>query len=282
MAAVTQVSLGLIIFLLSVLPISPGTVKKRVLMKAAKLKSQGKDCSQIWVDNPKAPSGVYAIKPDGAPAVFQVYCDMRKDGGWTVFQRRTGGNGKPLEFNRPWREYDQGFGDVEGEHWLGLEKIYLLTHQPGVLAQLRLDLHNFQNESRYAQYSSFQISDEASFYRLSLGRYSGNAGDSFRGKNWSGAASQVGSAFSTLDRDHDSCNPCISGDIAFNDCSHWHGDAGWWFSDCGVANLHGDWHPEEDHTGWGSDLHWETWSSFESLKATEMKVKTVRASATKA
>ncbi|XP_043821392.1 angiopoietin-related protein 5-like [Dromiciops gliroides] len=282
MALVTQVSFVLLIILLSLPPVSPGTLKRRVPVKAAKLRSQGKDCSQIWADNPESPSGVYVIKPNGAPDAFQAYCDMQKDGGWTVFQRRTGGKGQPLEFNRVWREYDYGFGDVKGEHWLGLSKLYSLTHQPGIRAELKLELHNFENESRYALYDSFQISDASSFYVLSLGRYSGDAGDSFRGQNWSGASTQVGSAFSTVDRDHDSCNPCFQGDIAFNECSHQNGDAGWWFSDCGVANLHGDWHPKEDYRGWGSDVHWGTWSPTDSLKATEMKVKTVVTAATKA
>ncbi|XP_027710015.1 angiopoietin-related protein 5-like [Vombatus ursinus] len=282
MAPVTQVSFILILILLSLPPVSPGTLKRRVLGKAAKLESQGNDCSQIWTDNPKSPSGVYVIRPEGTPDAFRAYCDMGEDGGWTVFQRRTGGNGKPLAFDRVWWEYDYGFGDVEGEHWLGLSKLYFLTHQPGTRAQLKLDLHNFENESRHALYDSFQISDKSSFYTLKLGRYSGNAGDSFGGENWRGAASQVGSAFSTLDRDHDSCNPCISGDIAFNECSQQKGGAGWWFSDCGVANLHGDWHPEGDHKIWSSDIHWGTWSPTESLKATEMKVKTVVIAATEA
>ncbi|XP_074083315.1 fibrinogen-like protein 1 isoform X2 [Macrotis lagotis] len=281
MAPVIQVSFALAILLLSLPPISPGTVKRRMLLKAPKLESQGRDCSQIWADNPQLPSGVFVIKPDGAPEAFQAYCDMQNDGGWAVFQRRTGGNGMPLAFDRGWREYDYGFGNVKGEHWLGLSKLYSLTHQPGFRTVLRLDLDSFENKSLHALYDSFQISDESSFYALSLGRYSGNAGDSFRGENWSGAASQVGSAFSTLDRDHDSCNPCISGDIAFNRCSQWKGGAGWWFSDCGVANLHGDWHPKENYRGWSSDLHWGTWSPTESLKATVMKVKTVAMAATK-
>ncbi|XP_068959049.1 angiopoietin-related protein 5-like isoform X2 [Petaurus breviceps papuanus] len=282
MAPVTQVSFVLAIILLSVPHASPGTLKKQVPAKTVKIKSQGKDCSQIWRDNPKSPSGVYVIKPDGAPKPFRAYCDMRKGGGWTVFQRRTGGNGKPLAFDRVWQEYENGFGDVKGEHWLGLSKLYSLTHQPRTRTQLKLDLHNFENESRHALYDSFKISDKSSFYTLSLGRYSGNAGDAFGGQKWKGAASQVGSAFSTVDRDHDSCNPCISGDIAFNECSQKNGGAGWWFSDCGVANLHGDWHPKGNHKGWGSDIHWGTWSPIESLKATEMKVKTVVVKAAKA
>ncbi|KAH8390608.1 hypothetical protein KR215_007436, partial [Drosophila sulfurigaster] len=44
--------------------------------------------------------------------------------GWTVIQRR-----KPfgLDFRRTWSEYKDGFGNLRGEFFLGLEKIHLLT-----------------------------------------------------------------------------------------------------------------------------------------------------------
>lgn len=44
----------------------------------------------------------------------QVLCDMRPDGGWTVIQSRDQGQGTPLDFERCWQEYKQGFGDLRG------------------------------------------------------------------------------------------------------------------------------------------------------------------------
>lgn len=41
---------------------------------------------------------------------------------------------------------------------------------------LRIELENFSNEMRYAEYDSFQILDELSNYQLSVEGYSGNAG----------------------------------------------------------------------------------------------------------
>ena len=46
----------------------------------------------------------------GLPA--QVFCEMRQDGGWTVFQRRSG---TPVSFNREWAAYRMGFGDYSGK-----------------------------------------------------------------------------------------------------------------------------------------------------------------------
>lgn len=41
---------------------------------------------------------------------------------------------------------------------------------------LRIELENFANEKRYAEYDSFKISDELSYFQLSIKGYSGNAG----------------------------------------------------------------------------------------------------------
>ena len=47
-----------------------------------------------------------------------------------------------------------GFGDVKGEHWLGLKKISCLTGAKPV-AQLRVDLADFEGRHKYAYYSHF-------------------------------------------------------------------------------------------------------------------------------
>ncbi|XP_025102675.1 fibrinogen gamma chain-like [Pomacea canaliculata] len=65
-------------------------------------------------------SGVYFIQPVKYRENLRVWCDMDSgSGGWLVFQRRTNGS---VDFYRNWTQYEQGFGDITGEFWLGLSK----------------------------------------------------------------------------------------------------------------------------------------------------------------
>ena len=110
-------------------------------------------------------------------------------GGWTVFQRRKDGS---VDFFHYWTDYQQGFGNLSGEFWLGLDKIQRLTP---TATQLRIDMQDFEGNSRYAQYSSFSVGDSVSKYTLSVSGYSGTAGDALAYHN--------GHKFSTRDQDND-------------------------------------------------------------------------------
>lgn len=227
--------------------------------------SHEKDCSDVKSKNPEASSGVYTIQPKGT--AFQVYCEMRADGGWTVFQRRSGAD---VKFDRKWRFYKNGFGNVTNDHWLGLQKIFALTKSRKWT--LRVDLWDHEGNTAYAEYSNFKLGNSKSGFKLQVKKYKGTAGDAFRGNRK--RMDQNGFGFSTIDRDNDGCKPCIFGDIAENKCAFKEG-GGWWFSRCGLANLHGEYHPAGHHIGWSSGLHWETWkTSFPySLKETRMMIK---------
>ena len=97
-------------------------------------------------------------------------CDMDSapGRGWTVFQRRVDGS---VDFYRNWIDYKNGFGNLSGEFWLGLDKIHRLS----VTGQnaLRVDLESFENETAYAVYESFSVGNERLAYILNVCNYSG-------------------------------------------------------------------------------------------------------------
>ena len=99
-------------------------------------------------------SGVYTIDP-GCGDPFSVWCDMNNGGGWNVFQRR---RDESENFYRGWAKYENGFGNVKGEHWLGLKKISCLTGAKPV-TQLRVDLSDYEGHQKYAQYRYFSVDD---------------------------------------------------------------------------------------------------------------------------
>ena len=86
-------------------------------------------------------------------------------GGWTVLLKRQDGS---VDFYRNWNDYKSGFGNLEGEHWLGLENMYLLTNLSGVTSQLRVDLTDAEGNPGFAKYDQFSVGDEDSDYSLSV------------------------------------------------------------------------------------------------------------------
>ncbi|KAM4677629.1 angiopoietin-related protein 5-like isoform 2-T2 [Discoglossus pictus] len=227
---------------------------------------EGYDCSHIWERDSNSISGIYTIKPIGASRSFMVFCDMRADGGWTLIQKHDGQDG--LSFSRTWAEYKLGFGNISSEHWLGLDNIHALTNQESRITELLISVGDFDGAVAFALYDSFIVGPETELYKLSVGNYYGNAGDAFRGKN--NDTNEHGSFFSTIDKDNDNCGPCMIGDMRFMNCARFLFLSGWWFNQCGIANLNGLWHPKGDKVGWSSAVHWQTWRERESLQFSMM------------
>ena len=137
-------------------------------------------------------------------------------GGWTVFQRRKDGS---QNFYLPWNNYVNGFGNIGGEFFLGLEKIHRLTQKSN--SELRVELEEWSGSKSYAKYSSFAVGKSALKYPLTVSGYSGNAGDSMSYHN--------GMKFSTYDQDNDMWD---------QNCAQRFKGA-WWYKACHQSNLNG-------------------------------------------
>uniref|UniRef100_A0A8C1ZTC4 Tenascin n=1 Tax=Cyprinus carpio TaxID=7962 RepID=A0A8C1ZTC4_CYPCA len=203
------------------------------------------DCSQEK-KNGALESGIVEVFPQGHEGKpLMVYCDMETDGGgWTVFQRRKDGK---MNFFRSWHEYSNGFGALDGEFWLGNEKLHNFTKMSPMT--LRVDLRAGE-ESVYAHYSSFSIDNAKKHYTIRVSGYSGTAGDSLTYHN--------GRPFSTRDRDP---QPFITR------CAMSY-RGGWWYKNCHEANLNGLYNTNTHQQG----VIWTEWKGKDfSIPFTEMK-----------
>ncbi|XP_026055743.1 microfibril-associated glycoprotein 4-like isoform X1 [Carassius auratus] len=216
------------------------------------------DCSDLYKSR-QTVSGIYFIYPAGDIPV-SVYCEMisggeaEDNGAWTVFQRRMDGT---VNFYRPWDQYKRGFGNVEGEYWLGLENMYQLTRKNKYM--LRVDLEDFQGNKAFALYSSFSVGPEADGYKLQVSGFKdGGAGDSLSFHN--------GQKFSTFEKDQD-----VSGD----NCAKKH-LGGFWYKDCLGTNPNGIYlWGEDDILGIIGNV-WKTWKNFKvGMKSISMKIRRV-------
>ncbi|XP_062134781.1 fibrinogen-like protein 1 [Drosophila sulfurigaster albostrigata] len=160
--------------------------------------------------------GVHEIEVSGVGS-FDVLCDSQLAGlGWIVIQQRIGGK---ENFTRDWATYRKGFGSLDSDFFLGLEKMYRLTS----LQQYELYIHLVAENGNifYARYDDFKISDEDHGYSLSLGKFRGNIKDAMR--------NHENMKFSTFDRDNDASS---------DNCAVWF-NSGWWYNRCSQCNLNG-------------------------------------------
>jgi hypothetical protein len=211
------------------------------------LKIPYRDCSETYKSGERR-NGVYTVKPDSQEA-FQVYCDMTTDGGgWTVFQRRQEGS---VDFYLGWQQYKTGFGNLNGEFWLGNDYIHRLTARTA--STLRVDLEDWNRNKKYSKYGSFSVADESDKYRLKVVSYSGTAGDSLTLHNKL--------AYSTKDRDNDVSSS--------RDCAEEYTGA-WWYGNCYTSSLNGKYFGNQRNP---KGIVWEAFRNDLSLKSSEMKMR---------
>ncbi|XP_063788552.1 microfibril-associated glycoprotein 4-like isoform X2 [Pseudophryne corroboree] len=175
-----------------------------------------------------------------------------------VFQRRLDGS---VDFQKPWLDYVNGFGNADGEYWLGLQNIYLLTVDSD--CELRVDLEDCAGRRVSALYSNFSLSrnalnPESDGYRLYVGAVTdGGAGDAL--------APHVEHMFSTFDKDQD--------EEVQNCAEYWGG--GFWYhaGGCAGAGLNARYKA----TGpLQNAFSWTPWVEYpETLRASQMKMRRV-------
>ena len=167
-----------------------------------------------------------------------------------MFQRRQDGS---VDFERTWQEYKDGFGDLEGEFWLGNDNLYRLLSLNDHY-ELRIDMIGHNNNAWYAQYGNFMVGSEGQAYMLTVENFSGTSGDALWFHN------QM--KFSTKDSDNDMAGR--------RSCAEEY-KGGWWYNHCHWANLNGIF-SVRDNTG----IRWYASGKGNTfLKVAEMKFREV-------
>ena len=168
-----------------------------------------------------------------------------------MLQRRFDGS---VDFNQKWAICENTFGNLTGEHWLGLINMHRLT--ASAPQELRVDLEDFNRNKRYARYSNFSVGSTSTKYRLLVSGYSGTAGD--------GMSYSSGQRFSTKDRDNDG-HPSAS-----FDCAAYRGGP-WWFRSCTQVNINGIYYHSSVNEI--KAINWSRWQGSIALRKVSMKIR---------
>uniref|UniRef100_A0A3B4A322 Fibrinogen C-terminal domain-containing protein n=1 Tax=Periophthalmus magnuspinnatus TaxID=409849 RepID=A0A3B4A322_9GOBI len=203
------------------------------------------DCSELFNQGERV-SGVYVINP-GTSEPFMAFCDMTT--GETVIQRRTDGS---INFDQNWEKYESGFGDLQGEFWLGLSRIHSLSVQGNSV--LHIHLEECKQLRRVFEYR-FALEGPQSNYTIHLSPLSHDLPDVM--------GNQTNTTFSTKDRGN--------GKQHHHNCIQDTG--GWWFHPCGGTNLNGKYFKSRRRPGQKRGIQWRAGRrGSSSLKFTQMSV----------
>ncbi|KAK6187411.1 hypothetical protein SNE40_005448 [Patella caerulea] len=204
------------------------------------------DCSDGYQKSVAPLKGILSfIQPKVNGAVLEVVCTFKKTGGVTDISRRDV-RCKEIDFNKTWNEYSTGFGNANGNYWLGLENIFnILQNHNRFKLTVGLMFNGFDKQL-WCYYDDFNISSADYNYAISLGKLPAcGSGNSLTKVNFS----INDRPFSTYDRDF-SNNDCP---VRFN--------SGWWYLDdpvCSRANVNG----RRPEVGVPFEATWHWWDNL--------------------
>ncbi|XP_005107517.2 ficolin-1-like [Aplysia californica] len=193
-------------------------------------------CDDLSIKNGSA---VVTLDPLDNLGKVDVVCEFNEEGkSWTVLQNRFDGS---VDFYRSFQDYENGFGNMTGEFWMGLQTLRRLV-QTGYF-DLEIDMVSNAGEHYNRTYSNFTIGPGPG-YALSVSGYD----DKNRGLSYNS-----GRDFTAYDNN--------------TGCARdYHG--GFWYSGCTQVNLNGRWGvPGQESISW-SEIH-----SFDNFWMTETTMK---------
>uniref|UniRef100_A0A1W7R8S3 Putative ficolin n=1 Tax=Aedes albopictus TaxID=7160 RepID=A0A1W7R8S3_AEDAL len=224
-------------------------VEQKLSKMEQTMEKQAKNVFRSCSEEPSKMSGKYRLQPDDKEPPFVGFCEQETfGGGWLVIQHRFDGS---VNFYRNWTEYRNGFGKIDGEYWIGLERLHKLTKNKNIT--LLVEIEDYDGNYGFSSYNRFQIGNETEKYVLkTLGDYYGSMNGSMR--------THEGQMFTTRDSDNDKFN---------GNCAQEEGGA-WWYAGCGTTNPNGPFHKQE---GQWKKIYWYAHKKGVELKFFRMMIR---------
>ena len=138
-----------------------------------------------------------------------------------------------VDFDRGWDDYVTGFGEEDGNYWIGLEEIHQLTTMHDV--DLNMNIETYEGEPFTVKLERFSVGNVASNYQMHFWGYSQS---SDRIKHDIFPDRYNGTMFTTRDRDNDSRS---------RNCASALYRGGWWYSRCTNINPNGNYEGDVTH-----------------------------------
>ncbi|KAH8260750.1 hypothetical protein KR026_003469, partial [Drosophila bipectinata] len=140
---------------------------------------------------------------------FKVVCHSEKEegSGWMKVVHKLANSKK---FNRTYEEFRSGFGDLRGEFFIGLERLYLMTNQVPHESHVSIECEGEDEDLYLIKCNHFVLGNEKEDYKLK------------KVENCSGETSNwlQDTTFSTYDRYDQNLDDNIARDSGFG---WWHG-----------------------------------------------------------
>ena len=215
-----------------------------------------KDCARLYREGYRK-DGLYDIvNPLNHLLTIKIYCSMTLDGGgWTVFQRRFDGS---VEFkNRTWLEYKEGFGNPQGEYWLGNEAVHRLTSTEEF--DYMVWAKAFDGVTAKRKLLGFRLGNEASGYRFHYQGLASGYEDQPLYANNKGYSNMNGAEFSAFDRGLTVCAASFGG---------------WWHRGCQAYAMNGDYSYNGVPLSHANGIMWVDFRDhYESLKESQLMIR---------
>ena len=100
-----------------------------------------------------------------------------------------------MRFKKNWREYEQGFGDLNKDFWASLQLMHTLTQRGQ--GKMRVDYQKNDKSWSYLHYNQFSVGSASEEYPLTVGEFTGV------GTDWFANHPLNGMKFTTPDNDND-------------------------------------------------------------------------------